>query len=40
MNVILPIQDNPYAFLIIISFSLLLSIFAIVFFIKKKWLVP
>jgi len=40
MNVILPIQNNPYAFLIIISFSLLLSIFAIVFFIKKKWLVP
>ena len=40
MNVILPIQNNPYAFLIIISFSLFLSLFAIVFFIKKKWLVP
>ncbi|MBN2108475.1 MAG: hypothetical protein JW832_13705 [Deltaproteobacteria bacterium] len=40
MNVILPIQDNPYAFLMIISFSLLLSLFAIVFFVKKKWLVP
>jgi len=40
MNVILPIQNNPYAFLIIISFSLFLSLFAIIFFIKKKWLVP
>jgi magnesium transporter len=40
MNVILPIQNNPYAFMIIISFSMLLSLFAIIFFVKKKWLVP
>ena len=40
MNVILPIQNNPYAFLIIISFSIFLTLFSIVFFVKKKWLVP
>lgn len=40
MNVTLPIQQNPYAFLIIVGFSVFLSVFAIVFFIKRKWLVP
>ncbi len=40
MNVLLPIQDNHYAFLIIVGASFLLSLFAIVFFVKKKWLTP
>lgn len=39
MNVLLPIQNNQYAFLIIICFSIFLSLFAIFFFVKKKWLV-
>lgn len=40
MNVTLPIQEHPYAFLIIVSVSIFLSVFAIVFFVKRKWLVP
>ena len=40
MNVMVSIQNDPYAFLIIISFSLFLSFFAIVYSNKKKWLMP
>jgi len=40
MNVPLPFQENPYATLIIIVISVLLSLIAVLFFIRKKWLVP
>jgi magnesium transporter len=38
MNVPLPIQNEPYAFFIVIALTLLLSIGAIFFFRRKKWL--
>lgn len=40
MNVPLPFQEHPYATLIIIVISVLLSLIAVFFFIRKKWLVP
>jgi len=40
MNIKLPFQDQPYAFLIVITTSVLLALCAILFFIKKKWLEP
>jgi magnesium transporter len=40
MNVILPMHEHPYAFFIIVSLSMLLSVLAILFFVKRKWLVP
>ncbi|MCX8044537.1 MAG: hypothetical protein N3B18_10490 [Desulfobacterota bacterium] len=40
MNVPLPFQENPYATIIIIVISVLLSLLAVLYFIRKKWLVP
>ena len=40
MNVPLPFQETPYATLIVIVISVMLSLIAVFFFIKKKWLVP
>jgi len=40
MNVRLPLQGHPYAFLLVILASFVLAMVAIVFFIKKKWLEP
>lgn len=38
MNVSLPFQTNPYAFLIIMGLTALASILSIFLFLKKKWL--
>ncbi|MFH0812172.1 MAG: CorA family divalent cation transporter [Pseudomonadota bacterium] len=38
MNVKLPLQDSPYAFLIVILASIVLALIGISFFIKRKWL--
>jgi magnesium transporter len=38
MNVRLPLQDSPYAFLVIILLSLLLILLGLAFFVKNKWL--
>ena len=38
MNVKLPLQDSPYAFLIVIGLSVLASLVAVAFFMKRKWL--
>ena len=38
MNVSLPFQENPYAFFIILAFSIVLLISLVVFFRKKDWL--
>lgn len=37
MNVPLPIQDKPYAFLIVVGISTLLAGSSIFYFVKKKW---
>ncbi len=37
MNVPLPLQDSPYAFLITLSFSFLLSVAVVIIFLKKDW---
>lgn len=38
MNIRLPLESNPYAFLIIINITILLSLICIFIFAKKKWL--
>jgi len=38
MNVKLPMQDNPLAFLIVILSATILSVALVLYFIKKKWL--
>jgi len=38
MNVALPFQTNPYAFIIIMGITLLASILSIFWFIKQKWI--
>lgn len=38
MNVHLPFQEAPHAFLIVIGFSVLVSLIGIIFFIKRRWL--
>jgi magnesium transporter len=40
MNVKLPMQGHPYAFLLVILASFVFALIAILFFIKKKWLEP
>lgn len=40
MNIKLPLQEHPYAFLVVITTSVVLAMCAIIFFIKKKWLEP
>jgi magnesium transporter len=40
MNIRLPFQEHPAAVLIVIGTSVILSLLAILFFIKKKWLEP
>ena len=40
MNVPLPLHDNPYGLWIIIGASLLLSLLAVFYFIKRRWLEP
>jgi len=37
MNIPLPFQHSPHAFLIAISFSLIFSVAGIMFFIRRKW---
>lgn len=37
MNVTLPLQDSPYAFLLTLFFSLVLSFVVIVIFLKRNW---
>lgn len=37
MNVRLPFQDFPYAFIITISISFTLSVIGVLIFIKRKW---
>ena len=37
MNVNLPFQDSPYAFLITVSISFILSAIGVLIFIKRKW---
>jgi magnesium transporter len=38
MNVKLPLQESPFAFLLVIVTSLLLSFIGILIFVKKKWI--
>ncbi|NGX34198.1 MAG: Cobalt/magnesium transport protein CorA [Candidatus Anoxychlamydiales bacterium] len=38
MNVKLPLETNPHAFLIIITFTIIISLFSIFIFARKKWL--
>jgi magnesium transporter len=38
MNVKLPLQESPYAFIVVIGVSLLLSFIGIMIFIRNKWL--
>jgi magnesium transporter len=38
MNVSLPFATNPYAFLIIINITILISIICLVLFIRKRWI--
>jgi len=40
MNVKLPLQDHPYAFLIVIGVSVSLSLAAVVYFLRRRWLEP
>jgi magnesium transporter len=37
MNVPLPFQDKPYAFLAVVAISTLLAAASILFFVKKRW---
>jgi len=38
MNVSLPLEKNPYAFLILMNIIIILSIFSVILFVRKKWL--
>jgi len=38
MNVRLPLEKNPYAFLIIMNITILLCIVSIILFVRKRWL--
>jgi magnesium transporter len=38
MNVKLPLEQNPYAFLIIINITILISLISVFIFAKKRWL--
>jgi magnesium transporter len=38
MNVIVPLRDHPHAFLIITSFTIISCIFALMVFMKNRWL--
>ena len=38
MNVKLPFQESPFAFLIVIGSSLVLALIGILIFIRNKWL--
>jgi magnesium transporter len=40
MNVKVPLQNSPYGFLIVMGLSLALSLAAVVYFIKRRWLEP
>jgi magnesium transporter len=40
MNVKLPLQDHPYAFLIVIALSVSLSLAAVFYFLRRRWLQP
>jgi magnesium transporter len=40
MNVPVPLRDNPFGFLIIIGVSVLMSVLAVIYFIKRRWLEP
>jgi magnesium transporter len=40
MNVRLPMQDHPYAFLFVIGLSVSLSLAAVVYFLRRRWLQP
>ncbi|HRX76071.1 MAG TPA: CorA family divalent cation transporter [Candidatus Cloacimonadota bacterium] len=37
MNVDLPMQNNPFAFALVMGFALLLSILLVIIFIRKKY---
>jgi len=37
MNLDLPLQDNPYAFALVMATALMLSIILVVVFIRKKY---
>ena len=38
MNVKLPMQDHPYAFLLIMGISVTLSLAAVIYFLRRRWL--
>ena len=40
MNVRVPMQNSPYAFLVVIALSLALSTAAVIYFVKRRWLEP
>jgi magnesium transporter len=40
MNVKLPLQDHPYAFLIVMGLSVSLSLAAVIYFLRRRWLQP
>ena len=40
MNVPLPMQGNPYAFLVVIGLSIFLCLLAVFYFVKRRWLEP
>jgi magnesium transporter len=37
MNVLLPMQENPYSFMIILALSLAISLSVMFIFIKRDW---
>jgi magnesium transporter len=40
MNVPVPLRGNPFGFLIIIAVSVLISVLAVIYFVKRRWLEP
>jgi len=38
MNVKLPMQDHPYAFMLIMGISVTLSLAAVIYFLRRRWL--
>jgi magnesium transporter len=40
MNVKVPLQDHPHAFLIVMGISVSLSLAAVVYFLRRRWLEP
>jgi magnesium transporter len=40
MNVKLPMQDHPYAFVVVMGVSIALSLVAVIYFLRRRWLEP